>query len=303
MSDHHLARRRFLLAAGAGVAGIAIGLPPAVQAAASKPASKAAQRGAASAMLPLLRVSTDALDIAYYAAGPEEGRPVVLLHDIGYGIDSYAQVAQLLAKEGFRVLVPQLRGHGETRFNDAATPRSGQQAALGKDAIDLIDALHMPEAVFAGFGAGATAACAAAVLKPTRCVGVVTVGGYQLNDPARTVPPLALEGLKAKQRVDNPDFVEVVTHAYRHRMGEAAGDPRYSKAEDKLTPRPAIGVPTITLTGTADGAVKVEEPGAGFSGAHSHRVVNGAGYDLPHDAPGAFADAVAELVRKGKWRT
>lgn len=344
------ARRSFLLAAGAVAAttGFALGVPAAAHAA---PARLPGARRTASGTLPelpLLQLSTDVLNIAYHSAGPEEGRPVVLLHDFAYGIGSYAQVARLLADEGFHVLIPQLRGHGATRFNDPATPRSGQQAALGMDAIALIDALHMPEAVFAGFGAGATAACAAAVLKPTRCVGLVSVHGYQLNDTAQAAVPLPAEaearrwhqyyfqtergraGLQANRRdiarslwqvhspgarfdavafdqaansFDNPDFVDVIIHAYRHRFGNAVGDPQYTQAESKLALRPAIGVPTITLAGTASGMAMVGDPGAGFSGPHSHRQLAGAGYHLPHEAPRAFADAVAELVRKGKWRT
>ncbi|CAN7678644.1 alpha/beta hydrolase [Pseudoduganella sp. LjRoot289] len=309
--------------------------------------------------LSLQRVATDVLDIAYFSAGPEEGKPVVLLHDLLYGPQSYARVARLLAAQGLRVLVPHLRGHGQTVFRDAATPRSGQQAAFGLDAIALIDALHIPEAVFAGFGWGATAACAVAVLKPTRCAGLVSVDGYQLDDPARLAEPLAPEaearlwhqyylqtergraGLAAYPRAiarslwqaqsrggrvdaaafeliaggfDNPDLAAIVTHAHRHRFGSAAGDPRYGKTESKLALRPAIAVPAITLAaapgdspaGTREASGAAPAAGtlaAGFRGPHSRRQLAATGHHVPHEAPQAFADAVADLAREGHWRT
>jgi len=40
-----------------------------------------------------------------------------------------------------------------------------------------------------------------------------------------------------------------------------------------------------------------------FSGPRVHRQIPGAGHNLPQEAPKAFADAVAELARNGKWRT
>ena len=140
MRTHDAMRRRVLAA-------LALAPLPAVAAPARGPA--------------VVRVATDALDVAYVAAGPEKGRPVVLVHDLGYDVHSFTRVAPLLAGAGLRVLVPWLRGHGGTYFRAAAAPRSARQAALGRDLIDFIDALHLPEAVFAGFGWGAHAARAA----------------------------------------------------------------------------------------------------------------------------------------------
>jgi len=334
VSRNITSRRNFMLAVAA-ISGLAAGGVPLA--------------GAASEPLPRLRVEqarSDLLEFGYHAAGPEEGRPVILLHDLGYDIHSYTEVARLLAAEGYRAIVPYLRGHGTTRFNHASTLRSGQQAAVGSDVIALMDVLHIPEAVIAGFGWGARAACVAAVLKPTRCVGVVAVNGYAAGnltsplsrqaqaalahqyyyfqtergrarleanrgDAARILwadnsPGWPFDDALLKRAVaafDNPDYVDVVIHSWRHRLGRVAGDARYEAVERKLAERPLIAVPSIVLAGDASGVVPDRDTADRFSGPYSHHPVPGAGHHLPQEAPEAFADAVIELVRNGKWRT
>src|SRR5579864_9607371 len=104
-----------------------------------------------SAMEPLRQVDAGVLTIACYEAGPAEGPAVVLLHGFPYDIHSYVDVAPMLASKGCRAIVPYLRGYGPTRFLDKATPRSGEQAAIGADLIALMDALGLRSAVFAGY--------------------------------------------------------------------------------------------------------------------------------------------------------
>jgi pimeloyl-ACP methyl ester carboxylesterase len=96
-------------------------------------------------------VRTPALEIAYEESGPAEGPPVVLLHGFPDDVRAYDGVAPALAAAGWRVLVPYLRGYGPTRFLDSRTPRSGQQAALGGDLKDFLDALGIERASLAGY--------------------------------------------------------------------------------------------------------------------------------------------------------
>ena len=99
---------------------------------------------------------------------------------------------------------------------------------------------------------------------------------------------------------DNPDYVDVVIHSYRHRFGLAAGDPAYAELRQRLVPLPAITVPAVTLDGDADGVLPASDGRASaskFTGRRVHRVVEGAGHNLPQEAPEAFAAAVMELVR------
>ena len=101
---------------------------------------------------------------------------------------------------------------------------------------------------------------------------------------------------------DNPDFVDVVIHSYRHRFGLVAGDPALARIEQRLAQQPCIGVPTISFDGADDG---VRPPAAAaqhasrFTGPRSHRRVPAVGHNMPQEVPRVFADAVVELVRRG----
>jgi pimeloyl-ACP methyl ester carboxylesterase len=98
---------------------------------------------------------------------------------------------------------------------------------------------------------------------------------------------------------DNPDFVEVVIHSYRHRYGLVAGDPAVEESERRLTALPSIGVPAICLDGAADG-VRPLAGSAGherhFTGPYERRVIPLAGHNIPQEAPRDFAAAVLDLL-------
>ena len=98
---------------------------------------------------------------------------------------------------------------------------------------------------------------------------------------------------------DNPDFIDVVIHSYRHRHGQAAGDPAYDEIECQLAAQPPIGVPSITFDGATDGVGPIggtAQHAHHFIGPCTHRTVAGAGHNLPQEQPVVFADAVLELL-------
>ena len=294
---------------------------------------------------PLRHVKAGVLDVALYEAGPADGPPVFLMHGFPYDIHAYAEVAPLLAARGCRVIVPYLRGYGDTRFLDGATPRSGEQAALGADLLALMDALSVPKAVLAGYDWGGRAACVVAALWPERCTGLVSLNSYNIQNIAGAMVPDTPEnelslwyqyyfhsergrnGLEKDRRAlcrllwklwsptwafddaafersaaafDNPDFVDVVIQSYRHRFALVAGDPAYADIERRLAAQPVITVPSITFDGVDDG-VRPPAPASAhaqqFSGPRSHRLVPGAGHNLPQEKPHVFANAVWELVQ------
>ena len=127
-------------------------------------------------------VRTPFLEIGYLESGPAAGPPVVLLHGWPSDVHDWDAVAAGLAAAGYRVLVPWLRGFGPTRFLDPAVRRSGQQAAIGADLRDFMDALGIDRALLAGYDWGGRAACVVAALWPERVRGLVTINGYAIQD-------------------------------------------------------------------------------------------------------------------------
>jgi len=298
-------------------------------------------------MTPLQTVQAGVLDVAYFEAGPADGPPVLLMHGFPYDIHAYAEVAPLLAAQGCRVIVPYLRGFGATRFLNPATPRSGEQAALGADLLALLDALEIKSAVLAGYDWGGRAASVVAALWPQRCAGLVSFNSYNIQNIAKAMQPDSAEnehrlwyqyyfhsergraGLAADRRAvcrllwklwsptwhfddasfersatafDNPDFVDVVIHSYRHRFGLVPGDLAYADIERRLAAQPIITVPAITFDGVDDGVRPPAQAAAHarqFSGLRKHRLVPDVGHNMPQEVPQMFADAVMELVRQG----
>lgn len=143
--------------------------------------------------MPHTMVTAGALDVAVELHGPQDGQPVVLLHGFPDDVRTWDGVAPPLAAAGFRVVVPYLRGYGPTRYRDPATPRSGQQAALGADLLALMDALGIGQALLAGYDWGGRAACIVAALWPDRVRGLVSANGYNIQDIARSTTPAAPE--------------------------------------------------------------------------------------------------------------
>jgi pimeloyl-ACP methyl ester carboxylesterase len=289
-------------------------------------------------------IEAGALRIAYQEWGPANGPPVVLLHGFPYGIAAYAAVCPRLVKAGCRVIVPWLRGFGETFFLRPDTPRSGQQSALAYDLLMLMDALAIPKAVLGGYDWGGRAACILAALQPERVRGLISGLGYAIQNIAVAAQAASPEeehklwyqyylhgargqvGLEAQRYAfcrllwqmwspswqfdeatyartasafENPDFVAVVVHSYRHRHGLVAGDPALDEWEAALARGPRIHVPTIALDGLDDGVAAAGGSGGHapmFSASFSRTLLPGIGHNLPQEAPAAFADAVLRLL-------
>jgi pimeloyl-ACP methyl ester carboxylesterase len=160
-------------------------------------------------------VRTDVLEIAYEEHGPQDGRVAILLHGFPYDPHAFDEVAASAGRAGWRVIVPYLRGYGPTRFLTATTPRSGEQAALGHDLLQLMDALGIGQALLGGYDWGGRAACIVAALWPERASGLVSCTGYNIQNIAAAVRPAAPE---AEHRY----WYQYYFHTERGRAGLAA---------------------------------------------------------------------------------
>lgn len=179
-------RRRLLGMAAAGLAVAPFVAGPAVAA--------ARQGGTGAGFGALKQIDAGVLNIGYVETGPSDGPVAILLHGWPYDIHTYVDVAPRLAREGYRVIVPHLRGHGSTVFRSAQTPRNAQQSVFAVDVIALMDALRIPSAVIGGCDWGARTACIVAALWPERCKALVSVSGYLIGSQAgnsRPLPPRA----------------------------------------------------------------------------------------------------------------
>ena len=186
-------RRRFFGAAAMTIAAAQLGMVS-LASAQTREGKRAAVPGIApgtnTSFASLKQIDAGLLSVGYAEAGPADGRPVLLLHGWPYDIHSFVDVAPLLASEGYRVIVPYLRGFGTTRFLATDTFRNGQQSVVALDIITLMDALKIQKAIVAGFDWGARTADIMAVLWPERCKGLVPVGGYLIGSPAANKMPL-----------------------------------------------------------------------------------------------------------------
>ena len=292
----------------------------------------------------ILTVRTRTLEIGYEAHGAVGGIPVVLLHGFPDDARAFDDVAPPLAAAGCRVLVPYLRGYGPTRFLDSNEPRMAQQAAIGQDLLEFMDALSLGPAALAGYDWGGRAACIAAILAPERVRALVTIGGYNVQNTVTPAPPASARaersywyqwyfntergrrGLDQNRRdicrllweewsptwrfepatfertapsFDNPDFVLVVIHSYRHRHGNAPGDGRLDAIERRLAERRAITVPTVILHGGADTVGPPKRPEAElpyFPAGTERRVVSNVGHFMPREEPKAVVDALLKVL-------
>jgi len=190
-------RRRFVGSAAMSLAAAQFALRDAFAAQPDK--SKAAgprtvKPGTNTSFASLKQIDAGLLNVGYAEAGPADGPVVILLHGWPYDIYSFVDVTPMLAAEGYRVIVPYLRGYGTTRFLSDATFRNGQPSAIALDTIALMDALKIEKATVAGFDWGARTADIIAVLWPERCKALVSVSGYLIGsqDAGRMpLPPKA----------------------------------------------------------------------------------------------------------------
>jgi len=185
-------RARFVLNTAVAVAAapFATSGPALAQPEGSETVAATAVAGTHTSFPSIKHVNAGLLNVGYAELGPASGTPVILLHGWPYDIYSFVDVAPLLASQGYRVIVPFMRGFGSTTFLSSSTFRNCQQSVCALDVTALMDALKIKRAVLGAFDLGARSAAIVAALWPERCTALVAVSGYLIGSPAANRKPL-----------------------------------------------------------------------------------------------------------------
>jgi 3-oxoadipate enol-lactonase/4-carboxymuconolactone decarboxylase len=259
-------------------------------------------------------VIRDGQRVAFEAlgSGPDT---VLLAHNLMSWRGSFGAVAALLAPR-FRVLVVDLRGHGES----GATTRSFSTQTLADDLLAVLDAAGAGRAVIVGTSLGATAAALLALAQPSRVRGLVLMSAtphaasvadrlrfgalatvIRLLGPGPVLPAILEPLLGARYRAEQPAGVARVAAQIRStRRGDLA------RAIGAWVRRPAlvgrlggITVPTRVVIGDADTAcprARGELLAGGLMQA-TVDVVHGAGHSVQLEMPEAVAAAIEAFMQ------
>ncbi|TCS38010.1 pimeloyl-ACP methyl ester carboxylesterase [Paucimonas lemoignei] len=288
---------------------------------------------------PLQSVHTGLLEIHYADTGPRDGEPVILLHGWPDGIATWSATAAALNAAGFRTIAPYLRGFGPNRFLHDDTPRSAQITALAQDVLDLADLLGLPRFAMVGHDWGARTGyvlAAQAAHRLTRYVSLsIGYGSSSLSFRQAQqfwyqwffAHPQGVAALQQDRRAlcrslwqswspgwrlsdaefdavaggfDNPDWLDITLHGYRHRWGLADADPRYANLETRQQQMPAIAVPTLLIHGADDGCITLDSSAgshAWFTGEYQRIVLPGVGHFPQREAAAQTAELIVEWLR------
>ena len=160
----------------------------------------------------LKTIKTSQLETAYHVFGKPAGWPCILCHGFPYDIHCYEKCVDPLVQAGAYVVVPYLRGYGPTRFLSEKTLRSGEQAVLANDLLELMDALALERAVLAGYDWGGRAACILAALYPDRVSALVSGNSYNIQNIPKALEP-------AKPAEEASYWYQYYFHSERGRRG------------------------------------------------------------------------------------
>ena len=115
------------------------------------------------------QANINGIDMHFVEQG--EGLPVVLCHGFPHTWYSWHRQIPALAKAGFRVIVPDMRGMGDTE--SPPDPEAYGVPEITADLTGLLDHLDIEKAVFAGLDFGAFAIYDLTMLHPERVIAVI----------------------------------------------------------------------------------------------------------------------------------
>src|SRR5947199_10683979 len=122
-----------------------------------------------------MRVDSGGVGIEYTVDGPDDGRPVVLLHGFPDSGRLWHQQVPALTAAGHRVIVPDLRGYG--RSDKPADVDAYNLLFLAGDVFAMLDDAGVERAAVVGHDWGAALAWGIAALAPERVERAAALSG------------------------------------------------------------------------------------------------------------------------------
>ena len=181
-----------------------------------------------------------------------DGPAVVLLHGAFAGASSWAAQAPVLARAGYRVHVPERRGHAHTR--DVEGPLS--YGVMADDTVAYLDRVVGGPADLVGWSDGAVVALLVARRRPELVGRLVLIGQYY-NSSGKVsgglVERLGAGGdqvmgfLRGEYDQVSPDGPEHFPTVYEKTLAMLATEP-----ELDLASLAAVAAPTLVLQGDRD---------------------------------------------------
>lgn len=128
----------------------------------------------------------DGTRLRFGLTGPEHGPAVMLCHGLGAAGAQFAADAAWFAEYGFRVLVPDLRGHGRSGMPKAPTRAGFAPGRLRADVYAMLDHAGIAEVHWIGNSLGGILGLGAAAEAPQRLASLGIFGtALALNLPAQ----------------------------------------------------------------------------------------------------------------------
>jgi pimeloyl-ACP methyl ester carboxylesterase len=181
-----------------------------------------------------------------------EGRPVVLLHGGFAGASSWSAQAPALARAGFRVHVPERRGHAHT--GDVEGPLS--YGVMADDTVAYLDRVVGGPAHLVGWSDGAVVGLLVAQRRPDLVDRLVLIGQYYNSSgkvPGGLTDQLGAGGdqvmgfLRGEYDQVSPDGPDHFPTVYEKTLAMLATEP-----ELELASLAAVAAPTLVLQGDRD---------------------------------------------------
>jgi 3-oxoadipate enol-lactonase len=236
----------------------------------------------------MTKVNVSGIELGYDEAGA--GSAVLFLHGFPFNRSLWREQVEILAPH-FRVIAPDLRGHGQTSVTEGLVTME----AMAQDVIALLDALEISEAAVCGLSMGGYVALALYRLVPSRVSALVLADTRAVADTEEGKQNRELQAQRALQEgmapiadAMLPKLVGPLTVAKRPDVvarvremilktdptGAAAAQRGMAQRPDQTDLLSHINVPTLIIVGENDQLTPLAES------EKMHRLIDGSRLEI-----------------------